>query len=658
VLQAFDPLPRIGEWWLLQGRPLAPEDWDADAGLFMRSGAGLRTVSWVYADGKRSWTAKPGLNSKPNAFEQPGPELHRAVELARSGNGVVIPEVFELDGRAMLYACAPIKRHGKLVGFVAGLYDASELIRSVLERQLPDDYAVVVTADGREIATVASPRGKFSSEGTRETSITVANMSWSVRMIPSAGDALNMRRLVTSFGLLISILVYACASMAATARRRAGELATVNQRLGLENLERRRAEERVGELNRDLQRRLHEFQVLMEVLPIGIGVAVDPECRNIWINPSMAAMLKVPLDQNISKSSPDAGTLSYKLQRNGVEVPADELPMQLAARTHAPVENCELDILRHDGSVIHTLSYSAPVFDESGAVRGVINACVDITERRRAEEENRLFLIRSRELEQRVERAEKYRSLALMAGGIAHDFNNLLTVIIGQANLLSMELPKRGGMAGKINELITAANRATELTSRLLSFTGRIWWNARPVNVGAAVEEMQPVIRGMVPAAIDLAYDLTPELPLVHAGIPELQQVILHLVENAVEALGRFGRIEIRTSECELSTEQIEALHPDQELTPGRYVRLEVIDNGCGIPPEIAARIFDPFFTTKFVGRGLGLSAVQGIMRAHRGAIRVESRVDQGTCAEIILPVKSSSAPPNSQEAPALTFVP
>jgi signal transduction histidine kinase len=658
VLQAFDPLPRIAEWWQLQGRPLAPEDWDADAGLFMRAGAGLRTVSWVQPNGKRSWTAQPGLNVKPNTFEKPSPELQNAVEVARRLDAVAIPEIFESDGKPMLYACAPVKRNGKLVGFVAGLYDASELIRSVLEKQLPEDYAVTVTAGGHRIAAVASPKHKPSLEGAREIPLSVAHSNWTVGIVPSAGDATTMRRLVTGFGLLISILVYACASMASTARRRAAELATVNQRLGLENLERRRAEERVGELNRDLQRRLQEFQVLMEVLPIGIGVAADPECRNIWINPSMAAMLQVPLEQNISKSGDDAGKLTFKLQHNGVDVPPDQLPMQVAARTHSPVANQELEIVRKDGSVIHTLSYSAPLFDERCEVRGVINACVDITERRRAEEENRLFLIRGRELEQRVERGEKYRSLALMAGGIAHDFNNLLTVIIGQANLLALEVPKTGGTANKINELVSAANRAAELTSRLLSFTGRIWWNARPVNLGTEVEEMKPVIRGMVPPTIELRYGLAPTLPLVHAGIPELHQVILHLVENAVEALGRSGTIEIRTSECDLDGDQIDKLHPDEQLTPGHFVRLEVVDNGCGIPSEIAARIFDPFFTTKFVGRGLGLSAVLGIMRAHRGAIRVESAVGRGTCAEIILPVKPAKAAPNPVEEPALTLVP
>src|SRR5205823_2439548 len=138
------------------------------------------------------------------------------------------------------------------------------------------------------------------------------------------------------------------------------------------------------ELNRDLQRRLYEFQVLLDVLPIGIAVADDPECRSIWMNRSMAAMLMVPLGRNISLSLEGKDKPSYRLQHKGSDVPVQELPMQVAARTRAPVENQELDIVREDGTAIHTLSYSAPLFDETGAVRGVIDACIDISERKRA----------------------------------------------------------------------------------------------------------------------------------------------------------------------------------------------------------------------------------------------------------------------------------
>jgi signal transduction histidine kinase len=550
-----------------------------------------------------------------------------------------VSRVFESDGKPKLYACTPVIRAGKLVGFIAGLNDVTGLIRAVLEGQLPNNYSVVVTANGWQIPVASSAQLTWSGVA-RDQPIVLYNSPWSVRVVSSGSGVATLRRLVISFGVLVSILLYACAAMALVARRRATELADVNSLLLVENQERSRAEERIGELNRDLQRRLDEFHVLLEVLPVGIAVAEDPLCRNIWANRSMAAMLQVPIGQNISKSAQEADKLTYQFLQNGSEVPADDLPMQIAARTRSAVANQELDIVRQDGSTIHTLSYSAPVFDENGNVRGVIDACVDITDRRRAEEERRSFLARRRELEQRVERAEKYRSLAQMAGGIAHDFNNLLTVIIGHANVLSMDLPASSGMSRSVADILAAANRAAELTSKLMAFTGHIWCDARPVNLSAEVSALHPAMREMAPPATELRFDLCPDLPVIHAGISEMQQVIHNLLENAAEALdGNPGVIEIRTSHCELSAGDLGILYPDQQLTEGRYVRLEVTDNGCGIPEEISGRVFDPFFTTKFVGRGLGLSAVQGIVRAHSGAIRVESSLHHGTRVEVVLPV-------------------
>jgi two-component system cell cycle sensor histidine kinase/response regulator CckA len=392
----------------------------------------------------------------------------------------------------------------------------------------------------------------------------------------------------------------------------------------------------------------------LDVLPVGIAVADDPECRSIWMNRCMADMLKVPLGQNISKSDRRTGKLDYRLQHKGFDVPPQELPMQLAARTGAPVANQELDIVRADGTVLNTLSYSAPLFDEKGAVRGVIDACVDITERKSADEERRAFLVRRRELEHRLVRAEKYSSLALMAGGIAHDFNNLLTVIIGHASLLASEVGPNTAAATKVADLLSAANRAAELTSRLLAFTGRIYCNAESVNLSVQVIAVQESIREMLPPTIQLELDLAPDLPLIQAGIPELQQVVHHLVENAVESLGNEpGKISIRTSCCELSADQIENLYPDQQLPSGSYVKLEVTDNGCGIPEDIATRVFDPFFSTKFVGRGLGLSAVQGITRAHGGGVRLDSLPRRGTRVEIVLPAVKTRSPEGVRRIPA-----
>jgi signal transduction histidine kinase len=267
-------------------------------------------------------------------------------------------------------------------------------------------------------------------------------------------------------------------------------------------------------------------------------------------------------------------------------------------------------------------------------VRGVIDACVDITERK--------------QLEDRLRHAEKYQSLALMAGGIAHDFNNLLTVIIGNAASAALELPARSRAGLALADIQEAATRASELVAQLLAFTGRSWREVRPVALAVEIEKLLPHLREMVPATVSLRCDLASDLPVIEAGAMELGQVLECLVANAVDALAQneSGVIEIRTSRCQLSERDIHVFYADGQLSPGTYVRLEVTDNGCGIPDEILARVFDPFFTTKFVGRGLGLSAVQGIVRSHGGAIRLESSLHIGTRAELIFPTAPVNAAP------------
>jgi signal transduction histidine kinase len=259
---------------------------------------------------------------------------------------------------------------------------------------------------------------------------------------------------------------------------------------------------------------------------------------------------------------------------------------------------------------------------------------VDITERK--------------QLEDRLQQAEKYESLALMAGGIAHDFNNLLTVIIGNASCVASELPERSGAGRAIADLQGAASRAAELVAQLLAFTGHFWCEAKPVALSSEIEKMASRIREIVPPAASIHYDLAADLPLIRAGAVELRQVVENLVSNAVEALDEdgSGSIEIRTSRCELSARDIQVFYPDGQLTPGGYVRLEIADTGCGIPDEIAARVFDPFFTTKFLGRGLGLSAALGIVRAHGGAIRLDSTLHHGTRVELIFPMYAPDLAP------------
>lgn len=625
--ETFTPLERIATWWLMEGRPLAPEDWQTDTKLFVTSKAGIRKLVWLDRAGKPVWSARPGAaaDEKPAAgLESVFQTTHLA---ARKSAALAISPVFDFEGSPAVYACAPVYRGRGLSGYVGGVYGLERLIRSLLEGQLPDGYAVSVEADGRRVDVPAQPAGGGEEEFRHRVPVSFADATWFVEIAPVKADTSPLRQPVMSFGVLISLLLYMSAAIARLARLRARELQAANARLEVENHERRRAEQQVAQLNRDLQRKLAEFQTLLDVLPVGIAVAEDPDCRRIWTNRALATMLNVPYGTNISQSPAGGETPpANRMLRGGAEVAPQDLPMQTAARTAAPVSNVDLEIVRDDGAVLHTLSYAAPLFDEHGNVRGVINACVDITARK--------------QLESRLQQAEKFQSLALMAGGIAHDFNNLLTVIIGNASSISGLMVEGSKGAAAAVEIQEAAGRAADLVSKLLAFTGSFWREMKPLAISEEIESMLPRLREIVPESIAIRCKLEPKLPLIEAGSSDVQQVLMNLSLNAAEALegAESGQIELRAVACDLSAEEIAERFPDQQLRPGSYVRIEVADNGCGIPEDILARVFDPFFTTKFLGRGLGLSAVQGIVRAHGGGIRISSSPHRGARVEIVFP--------------------
>jgi signal transduction histidine kinase len=603
--QAFDPLHRIAAWWRLQGRPLVAEDWNTDTRLFLTSRQGLRRLVWLDARGRVEWSAQPGESPQPGPSRTRHPLLVAAFDAAQDSQDTVISPVGEVEGSPAVYVCTPVYRERRLAGYIAGLYDGAQLVRSQLEGQLPEGYAVSVLANGREFPIPPRAVSARSHEFLRRAPLPVAGALWEVAVAPANAGVSPLRQTVMTFGTLISGLLYVSASMARLARRRARE---------------------VAKLNRDLQRKLNEFQTLLDVLPVGIAVAEDAECRRIWTNRSLATMLKLRFGQNVSHSPPGGETPPpYRMLRDGAEVPPQELPMQLAARKGAPVEDYYLDIERADGGVLHTLSYSAPLFDEAGKVRGVINACVDITARK--------------QLEDRLRQAEKFQSLALMAGGIAHDFNNLLTVIIGNASAAATAVPESSQTGHAMAEILEAATRAAELVAKLLAFTGRFWRELKPINLAGEIDGMMPQLREIVPPAVTLYANIEPRLPLIEAGSAAVRQVLMNLTLNAVEAVEEAGTgdIEIAARRRDV-TEEIAEAGPEGPVKKGEYVVLEVRDTGCGIPEGIRDRIFDPFFTTKFVGRGLGLSAVQGIVRAHGGTIRLTSAEHEGTRVEVMFP--------------------
>jgi len=278
---------------------------------------------------------------------------------------------------------------------------------------------------------------------------------------------------------------------------------------------------------------------------------------------------------------------------------------------------------RKDGTVF-PVEISLSFVDEGGSkvVLALIN---DVSERMRVEHQLRELA--------------KVESLGVLAGGIAHDFNNMLTGILGNASLAMDELPADSSCREMIAEVIRAAERAAHLTNQMLAYSGKGRFLIQPVNLSQFTRDIVHLVRSSIPRTAKLDLQLVDEVPLVEADIAQLQQLIMNLLINAGEAIGDApGTVAVRTGVRELSQGNNPAGPKHLNVDPGRYVFLEVKDTGSGMDELTRQRIFDPFFTTKFTGRGLGLSAVLGIVRGHMGAIEVESTPGHGSTFTVLFP--------------------
>ena len=276
---------------------------------------------------------------------------------------------------------------------------------------------------------------------------------------------------------------------------------------------------------------------------------------------------------------------------------------------------------------------------ESGKLVGIVLIAMDDTERRRQEE-------RLRDVEEALRQSQKLESLGVLAGGIAHDFNNLLTAIMGNLNLAQLKLPEQSPAHPHLESVENTVLKASELTRQMLAYSGKGRFSVKPHNLNVVVEEMVHLLKVTVTKKAHLTVQLGAGLPAIEGDASQLQQVIMNLVTNASEALGdREGVIRVATGLEVLDQERILAAFPAQALDPGPYVVLEVEDTGCGMAPEVLARIFEPFFTTKVQGRGLGLSAMLGILKGHRAGISIRSRAGAGTSFQIYFPASLEPVP-------------
>jgi len=262
----------------------------------------------------------------------------------------------------------------------------------------------------------------------------------------------------------------------------------------------------------------------------------------------------------------------------------------------------------------------------------------EIAERLRAEEE-------SRRLETQMLQAQKLESLGVLAGGIAHDFNNLLMTILGNADLALMDVEPISPVRNCIQEIASAGRRAAELSAQMLAYSGRGKFVIEPIDLSATVREMVNLLDISISKKVKPELQLAENLPQIRGDSTQIRQIVMNLVTNASEAIGGSeGTIHISTGTTTCDENYFSQADFDSPLPEGRYVFLEVTDTGCGMDEDVQTKIFDPFFTTKFTGRGLGMAAVLGIVRAHNGAIHVYSRPGRGTTFRVLFPQAEEAA--------------
>jgi PAS domain S-box-containing protein len=340
-----------------------------------------------------------------------------------------------------------------------------------------------------------------------------------------------------------------------------------------------------------------------------------------YANQTMCQMLEVDSqDQLIGKPPVDFVPPKHKKR----------LMTQFRKRQQGESSSYELDLMGLRGALRHALVSSAPLMDVNGQFQGVITTVIDITEKVQAQAA--------------LNQAQRLESLGLLAGGVAHDFNNLLVAMLSQTSLALAKLPEAHIAKTHIVKAVNAADRAADLTRQMLAYSGRGQFEVKPLDLNKLIQENLHLFRTAVSKNVQITSDLDDDLPLIEADSGQMQQVVMNLILNAAQATAaQSGVVNVSTNIERLSENQIAWQYGQKPLPAGNYVTLCVQDTGQGMDEETLAKIFDPFFTTKKTGRGLGLSAVLGIIRGHNGGLRVCSEPGKGTTFQLYFPAVSDS---------------
>ncbi len=292
---------------------------------------------------------------------------------------------------------------------------------------------------------------------------------------------------------------------------------------------------------------------------------------------------------------------------------------------------------KKDGTVFPAEVVGGPVRSWDGEILGFLGVVRDISERTA--------------MEQKMQHVQKLESLGVLAGGIAHDFNNILMAVLGNAELALEKIKLDSKPVENLEAIISAANRASDLCRQMLAYSGRGKFLIADIDLNDLLRDIHKMLKMSISKKAMLDLRLSERPAMIKADPSQIQQVIMNLIINASESLGtQTGIITISTGSSFFTAQDMEPFISEEVLSPGEYCHLEIADTGSGMDENTRAKIFEPFFTTKFTGRGLGMAAVLGIIRGHRGGISIKSKPGQGTTVKIILPASKSTVKPVPQE--------
>jgi len=308
----------------------------------------------------------------------------------------------------------------------------------------------------------------------------------------------------------------------------------------------------------------------------------------------------------------------------------EALLQALQVSANGSVHNYHAQAVHKDGTECWISANAQFMHDVDGGIIGIEGTLRDFTESKLAAE--------------RAQHVDRLESLGVLAGGVAHDFNNLLTVILGNVEVMRMEMNDASTFDSSLDSIEKASMSASEICKQMLAYAGKGKYCLQALDLRHATQGISELIHSALDASIVIEYDFPSDIPLIDGDRGQIQQVVMNIIINAAESYQEeAGVVSVQVGVKEMTALELKSCMEGGSLPEGVYVYLQVSDQGCGMDEAMQSKMFEPFFTTKFTGRGLGMSAILGIIRSHHGALHITSKLGEGTSIEVYFPVSSST---------------